>query len=378
MGHQDIIVIFYKTRFSRHRLEMIRRDTLRGYILEEVLAYLIRNAGYELLVDARQDSRELVRGRAGLAVRGRGADHQADVLGELGWIPAFTYPLRLFAEAKFRKAKTGIPTVRNAIGVVLDVNQNNMPNQKDSRPAQKYHYAYVIFSTSGFSSEAQAMALAHQVSLVDLSGPEYNRLRNEIDSAARNIPDQILGKPNLIPNLRYALRKKLHTLPDSVRELPAEESIDPSLARRLGRLAEPAIGVAREYGELFVAMANGPYMLLLKSRAPKNFLRYARKNPKHKVVIHWSTEYNQAGTWVVQPTEDDLSYTLEFRLPEALYHWIFDAGTDVSDRARSIKRRFFSNITIYRREKKGDRIFKLEYDPSVAPRHAYPAGPQYS
>jgi hypothetical protein len=105
----------------------ISRETLRGYILEEVLAYLIRNTGYRLLVDPSQDPAELDMRHNGLVVKGRGAVHQVDVLGELSWIPAFTYPLRLFVEAKFRGRSTGIPEVRNLVATLMDVNQRNLP-----------------------------------------------------------------------------------------------------------------------------------------------------------------------------------------------------------------------------------------------------------
>ena len=59
----------------------LSRETLRGYVLEELLAKLIQNTGYRLLVDASQDSEELENRANGLAVRGRGGTHQVDVLG---------------------------------------------------------------------------------------------------------------------------------------------------------------------------------------------------------------------------------------------------------------------------------------------------------
>jgi hypothetical protein len=34
-------------------------ETLKGYVLEEILARLIRNTGYRLLVDESQDAQEL-------------------------------------------------------------------------------------------------------------------------------------------------------------------------------------------------------------------------------------------------------------------------------------------------------------------------------
>lgn len=106
------------------------KDALKGYILEEVLAYLIRTTGYALLVDPQQDPRDLAKRGNGLVVKGRGSEHQVDVLGQLEWTPAFTFPLRLFVEAKFRTKKTGIDAVRNAIGILLDINQNNSPTRE--------------------------------------------------------------------------------------------------------------------------------------------------------------------------------------------------------------------------------------------------------
>jgi hypothetical protein len=74
---------------------------LRGYLLEQALAWLLRNSGYRLLVDESQDPDELISSGNGLSVKGRGAEHQADVLGEFAFTPAFSLPIRLFLEAKF-------------------------------------------------------------------------------------------------------------------------------------------------------------------------------------------------------------------------------------------------------------------------------------
>lgn len=163
----------------------ISRDSLRGYLLEELLTYLIRNTGYRLLVDPSQDPEDLEVKGNGLVVRGRGAFHQADVLGQLPWVPAFTYPLRLFVEAKCRKARSDISQVRNAVGVIEDLNQNYSPvreNRGVAAPRQRY--CYCLFSTSGFSEPASDMALAHQISLVDLSGSDFDALREALDELA--------------------------------------------------------------------------------------------------------------------------------------------------------------------------------------------------
>lgn len=170
---------------------MVGRASLKGYLLEEIIAYLIQNTGYNLLVDPIQDSRELEKKGNGLVVKGRGAVHQADVIGQLAWIPAFTFPIRLFVEAKCTNNKTGIPEVRNAVGVLADINQNYSPIREKGDSFQHFSYRYALFSTSGFTSTASDMALAHQISLIDLSGPDFEDIRKLLDHVADVLIDQL-------------------------------------------------------------------------------------------------------------------------------------------------------------------------------------------
>ncbi|MFF1416128.1 hypothetical protein [Streptomyces sp. NPDC058280] len=66
---------------------MVAESVLRGYLLEEVLAWLLRSSGYELLSEADEQEKDparkvLAQRNNGLAVRGSGAWHQADALGQ--------------------------------------------------------------------------------------------------------------------------------------------------------------------------------------------------------------------------------------------------------------------------------------------------------
>ena len=337
----------------------ISKESLKGYILEEVIAFLIRNTGYRVIFDANEDPDNLKRIGPGLAVIGRGAVHQADILGQLQWIPAFTFPLRLFVEAKFRESRTGISTVRNAVGVIIDVNQKNTLGTKKNAPVQKFHYAYSLFSTSGFSDEAQEMALAHQISLVDLGGPEYSQLRDAIDKVAEGI-STTAKRGNLVYNLRHVLRSALETE-------PPETGLDDRLyvatmATELRIALNIAIEAARAYNELFVGMAYGPFILLLKANDPEHFLNYARENPKHKVTISWDRSYEEGRVWVIRPSREQEAYSLEFRLPRILDEWIFEASRETRQRALRTKRDYFSTITIYRRDVNADQLFTLEFD----------------
>lgn len=351
---------------------MISRESLKGYILEEILAFLIRNTGYKLLVDPIQDPRELKIERNGLVVKGRGAFHQADVLGQLAWIPAFTFPLRLFVEAKCKKDATGISEVRNAVGVLEDINQNYSPVREGKTLLKRFTYRYVIFSTSGFTSMAADMALAHQISLVDLSGPDFMQLGQSVEQIADIILQDIsswvvrngnTGSRNIIKLIRLFLRDILKTWPLGLNN-PLNDKFD-SLQEKI-----PNINLIREllekdslrYGEFFVGMANGPFLLVFKSDEAERFLAYAEQRPSHNITITWTRRNNLERQWTIRPIVNPEAYSLSFGLPQTLGDWIFGDEERATHRAWSVKEEFFSDITIYRHVHGQDRLFRLTYD----------------
>lgn len=113
---------------------MIPHETLAGYVLEDILAALLQDNGYRLLVHRSQDPDALDRADGELVVKGRSASHQADALGELEVSIPFASPVRLFLEAKCRKKPTGIADVRNAHGVISDVNERYSSEGKYELP----------------------------------------------------------------------------------------------------------------------------------------------------------------------------------------------------------------------------------------------------
>jgi len=307
----------------------------------------------------------------GLVVKGRGAVHQVDVLGELKWIPAFMYPLRLIVEAKFRQEKTGIDVVRNAVSVLLDVNQNNSPTREQETFYPKYQYVYAIFSTSGFTRPAMDMAIAHQISFVDLSGIEYDQLKNAIGQSADEILRVIqeireIQRGKLISNLRYVIRRDLGTLPN-IGDLNFSFNAGINYDMFSEGLRN-TLNVTREYNELFVGMANGPFMILLKANDPRNFLQYSKDSPIHTVIITWPYPEDGGREWKVRPASDNDAYELSFKLPERLYKWIFETEKErksILSRALSAKHQYFSRITIYRYENERDYLFRLKFDPEA-------------
>jgi hypothetical protein len=332
---------------------------------------------------------------AGVGVIGRGGKHQADVLGQLEWVPAFTYPLRLFVEAKFhtptarKKNRVGIDRVRHAVGIVLDVNQNNYPLRDKGIAIQRHHYAYALFSTSGFSKGAASMALAHQISLIDLSDPSFAALRSVIHRAAADLRDQVISidensnsdldddiaveiqddsdngdtiastRNQYVINVRNCLRTALHTIPSEVEvELRDRNTLEPILS--------PVVSEAIACKELFVGMPNGPFILLLKAADSTAFLKYASVHKRHKVEISWSLREDRGGTWRVYPVADPHAYELTFRLPSELYRLVFRSDSDPGIQARAVKAKYFSSISICRFENGVGEIYRLDYDPVEA------------
>jgi hypothetical protein len=350
-------------------LPQVTPASLRGCILEEVLAYLVRSSGYSLLSSPKQDPEALGWRRNGLVVKGRGSEHQVDVLGELDWTPAFTFPLRLFLEAKFHEDPVGIVDIRNAVGVLSDLNQRYLPSV--SGPLiRRFRYAYALFSVSGFTRPASDMAFAHEVSLVDLSDPIYQPLRDAVVTASealaripkhRTTPeDNAPGgdpedQPFLVRRTRYALRTMLGTDPQ-VDDEPLET--DPSIARRL----EPVVESTIELRNLFVGMAAGPFMLLIHAKGREAFIQRMIRSPALTVTIGWSPSIEGGRRWVIRPVESGQTFELSFTVPQTIGDWIFSDETSALTRARRFKSAVLPHIFIPYRDDDGlDHLFRPDY-----------------
>lgn len=342
---------------------MASREGVKGYLLEEILAYLIRKTGYRLLVHQSQDPVGLAKKGNGLVVKGRGGVHQVDVLGQLAWIPAFTFPIRLFVEAKCRGQKTDIAAVRNAVGVVDDLNQKYVANTSGLPPMQRFSYRYALFSTSGFTKPAVEYAMAHQISTVDLSGDEFYDLRNLLESLA-DIVMPLIEEAVLTPlrDLRLYTRRILETLPVLLDEVETQY-VNLNSQRQLDRTDFSRVlqeGVDR-FDELLVGVANGPFLLIFRANDLRSFLEYARNNPVHEVYITWPGNEQDGRQWSIQPAGGERAYTLSFALPEVLGKWIFGEQDQAVNRAISAKERFFPSITIYRWVGGRDEIYRLNW-----------------
>lgn len=347
---------------------MVREAALRGYVLEECLAWLLRGSGYRLLLSAADDPVELEAQGHELRVRGRGTSHQVDVLGELAFTPAFSLPVRLFLEAKYYSTRCRLEVVRNAHGVVDDVNENFVARPGIHRPQRRFHYAYALFSASGFTAEAEQYALAHQISLVDISAPSFAWLREPIERAAGRLYRRQLrfgiGKFP-ISWLRVRLRALLGTVP--VGELPEVETGAAQFAAAAELvLADLANSLqTHQHTQLLLGFPAAPFILALSTQDKEAFRAFAAEHPSHAVRIRRTG--GGSGEWLVSPLAEADAYQLAFTMPEQVEQWITDSEEQRLARTRRIKSEMLSAITVYDAGDDSDDhlVYRLRYEPGA-------------
>jgi hypothetical protein len=306
-----------------------------------------------------------------LFVQGRGTTHQVDVLGEFALTPAFSLPIRMFIEAKFHRERCNLTVARNAHGVISDVNENFV-HTGTSRPRRRYQYVYALFSTSGFTEQAQAYALAQQISLVDMSGMSFEWLRHRIAAAAaelyaRRNQHHIRHFP--VNWMRQELRTRLGTaLPGAL--VADETDLTPDNASNAPRFRSAAADIiegfaaellASERSELLLGFPAAPFILALGADDPDLFIEYAEGHPTHAVRLRRAGSGGHT-EWSVSPWADPDAYRLAFNLPERIESWISENEERRFRRANSIKSDFLSEITIYRRRGEDMRIYQLRYE----------------
>lgn len=345
----------------------MEKAQLKGYLLEEAVAYLVRNSGYTLLTRADENGTGLqVRGNT-LYACGRGALHQADVLGQLSHTSAFTCPMRLFVEVKCRRETTGISDVRNAVGVINDLNQLAVPLKRGNRVAvQRYTYNYALFSTSGFSPEAVDMAFAHGIALAVLATERFRRLAQRADEAAEKMLGQLAAwiepsdqDASLVWEVRKHIREQCGLAPCEA--APCSSVLDQP---RLNSLKDYALGEyieeIKEMGEVFIGALGGPFVFFLEIGDPEGFWAFAEDHPVHDCRMEKREGSRDSGaqSYIIYPAVADAvtrpPYRLEFAIPfnvEDLWFWSGYPMPDVqgsSDEHRPL------DVVVYRKGSDGD------------------------
>lgn len=286
----------------------MKKEQAKGYLLEIVIEKLIKVNGYDIIFERCEDGNAIRNN--GLNVGGRGGYHQVDSLGEFKFTPPLTNPMRLIVEAKYysEDKKVGIDKVRMGIGILQDVNTRyvTLKMSEEELSLMKYDYHYSIFSTSGFTEDAQRLALAHNISLMDLSCNRFDvflRLISDIVDELFGSETDILG--NDFKKFKNEFRKFIN-LGRRVRGFEITELMN----RLLLNLQNQSI---------YIASIRSSQTIFLYPDDDSAFQASLREKPNQPVTITWN---NIDGDWFIKPA--DRSYTLVFRLPTLFRKQVID------------------------------------------------------
>ncbi len=331
----------------------MKKSQFKGYILEHVLAYLLQSSGYSIIDKLSPNEPDVTEEGNGLNISGRGAKHQIDVIGNLDWIPAFTFPTRLLVEAKFRdknssnKGRVGIDIVREQIGILSDINENYF-SAISGDPKQRYRYVSAIFSANGFSKDAVDLAIAHQIQLVDMSDDSFSEILNAINT----FTDNIFG------NRKSITSKQVSTIRENLIKSFFENYNVVEIENTYINTLKASIDSFRN--KIFIGMSQSGFMLLLHDSSG-TFLDYAKEQQMHDVTIHWS-KVDGGKQWIIKPLYGN-DYKLTFKLPQRLHDWIYKTSEDMFTTAINEKERHFSKISIYHKDSVGNpKIFTLKFN----------------
>ena len=286
----------------------MEKEQLKGYLLEIVIEKLFKVNGYDIISTNCED--ESVMRNNGLNVRGRGGDHQVDSLGEFRFTPPLMNPMRLFVEAKYysNNNKVGIDKVRMGIGILQDVNTRyvTLKMSEEELSLMKYDYHYSIFSTSGFTEDAQRLALAHNISLMDLSCSRFNGILKLIS----DIVDELFESETDI------LGDNFKRFKNEFRRFINQEGRVRGF-ERTELMNELLLNIQKQ--SIYIASIRSSQKIFLYPDDDRAFQESLRNNPNQYVTITWN---NIDGDWFIKPVDE--SYTLVFRLPSLFRNQVID------------------------------------------------------
>ena len=322
----------------------MKKSQAKGYLLEIVLAKLLKVNGYDLVTSTDNEDNEIVDlPRNGLNIKGRGAYHQFDSLGTFRITPPFVYPIRLFLEAKFYTNKVGIDRIRMGIGILQDVNTNYSTVEMTSEELKlpKYNYNYAIFSTSGFTDDAQRLAIAHKIYLMDLSSGYYNWIRDFINQIVDRWFDinGIRGEDisgDIFNGFKEDFSRWINNL--SYNELYRWFYFDIQQS-----VVNEFVNQMQNVRSIYIASTKSSQIIALVPDDDEDFRESLRRNPHQEVTITWNE--NENDVWIVRPTGNYDRYRLTFQLPSVIREYIFDNSANQDESAYNEKRRSFGMLS---------------------------------
>lgn len=283
---------------------------IRDMLLEESILYLLRESGYRPTGDEAESDPTLRRSPEGLGVVGRGEVHHLGTVADFIPPRPFAPPQRLLLEARLYADSTplDLPLVRQAAGILKDVNENWLVSGSDL-PKQRYQYAYALLSATGFSPAAQCFAFVQEIQLLHLGGiPPLVPLLQAIQRINHNLFNAPTWNAITLhlPELRRFMQGLLWRGEDErlLRLLVPRVAVKPLL--RVAAAARAVVGL-----RLGLLAGRLPLPLLLPDAAALDSLD----------ELEWTIVPNRSG-WLLRPTTADTP-ALACNFPGellALYH----------------------------------------------------------
>ena len=319
----------------------MKKSQAKGYLLEIVLAKLLKVNGYDLVTSSDNEIRFLETN--GLNVKGRGGYHQFDSLGTFRITPPFVYPIRLFLEAKFYTNKVGIDRIRMGIGILQDVNTNYSTVEMTSEELKlpKYNYNYAIFSTSGFTNGAQRLAIAHKIYLMDLSSGYYQWIRDFINQIVdklfirySNSGDDISS--DIFNDFKEYFSRWVNDLSYNQLYRWFDFNIQQSVVNEF-------VNQMQNVRSIYIASTKSSQIIALIPDNDDEFRNSLLRDPHQEVTITWNE--NENDVWIVRPTRNYDRYRLTFQLPSVIREYIFNNSVNQYESAYDEKRRSFGMLS---------------------------------
>lgn len=312
---------------------------IRGALLEEVVLFLLKKVGYRIVNPGEEGTRDSA---AGLVLRGRGTGHQIDALAAYDHSPAFIYPLRLLVEAKCYAfgRKVDLPIVRNTVGVLKDIAENYVSQGGNSPAMSRFNYVSSVFSTSGYTREAQHYAVAHQVYLIQYH--ERSLLRDTVTGLLALRPSHFGIRSTLlnagqIKRIRRAFRSMLEQAP-----LEPEDEVPGLSQEGMHHLLIEVIAPLHRIRGSYYGSLQGRWPMHLLSRTVIPARAFHGTD-----TLDCRIRRRVDGQWYFTPSQPGPGHTfeLEFDLPSEVARLV-DAVQDDALRLAQIKAREFSFIDL--------------------------------
>lgn len=310
-------------------------------LLEEAILYLLRKSGYSVLFSIDPKDETLTPHSAGIAVVGRGAEHQIDAIADYKYQAPFTHPQRLLLEAKAYTPpnSVGLPILRSTLGVAVDVQQFWKTCGLPHTPSSRYHYQHAIVSTSGFSPEAERFGFAHDIYMIPVGNSGFLRdLVNEMFAVTHEAMgmDPNIREPGRIQNARKFVRSELY---------PGETAFNGGLVESRTRAYKTALDKflteTKRLDTGLLAMLPGNVPIFLVPNSNPRIREMALQS--QEVRIYYNLDDDLGGK-ILNARDEEL---FTFDLPTEIVKMLLAESTDTGGDAPQTKKERLHRISIF-------------------------------